>query len=105
DEIKLSIGDMIKTTKAELCTEFSNTSEIRFSKANFKSILYNLITNAIKYRHPERFPKLCLQFMREERFIVLIVKDNGLGIPENQKEKIFTMFKRLHDHVEGSGVG
>ncbi|MBX9852239.1 MAG: HAMP domain-containing histidine kinase [Cytophagaceae bacterium] len=33
------------------------------------------------------------------------VTDNGLGIKEDQKEKIFGMFKRAHDHVEGTGVG
>ena len=105
NEIKLSIGDMIKTTRAELQTEFCDKAEIKFSKANFKSILYNLISNAIKYRHPERFPKLHVKFIKDGKFNILVIKDNGLGIPENQKEKIFTMFKRLHDHVEGSGVG
>jgi light-regulated signal transduction histidine kinase (bacteriophytochrome) len=33
------------------------------------------------------------------------IKDNRLGIPEKHKDKIFSMFKRFHDHVEGSGVG
>ena len=105
EEIKISIGDMIRNTNTQVQTEFFDNPEIRFSKANFKSILYNLISNAIKYRHPERFPQLDLKFMRDGKFIVVVVKDNGLGIPESQKEKIFTMFKRLHDHVEGSGVG
>ncbi|CAN5473578.1 hypothetical protein BH23BAC1_BH23BAC1_20760 [soil metagenome] len=31
--------------------------------------------------------------------------DNGLGISDHNKEKIFNMFKRLHDHVEGTGIG
>jgi signal transduction histidine kinase len=37
--------------------------------------------------------------------MVLLVEDNGLGIDLSQEDKIFAMFKRLHDHVEGSGVG
>jgi signal transduction histidine kinase len=36
---------------------------------------------------------------------LLSVTDNGLGMNEENKNKIFGMFKRLHDHVEGSGVG
>jgi signal transduction histidine kinase len=36
---------------------------------------------------------------------VLSVQDNGLGIPEGGIDKIFTMFKRLHSHVEGTGIG
>jgi signal transduction histidine kinase len=37
--------------------------------------------------------------------VVLDVQDNGLGIAENQLPKLFGMFQRLHDHVEGSGIG
>ena len=33
------------------------------------------------------------------------MRDNGLGVNLNQKDKIFGMFKRLHNHVEGSGIG
>jgi signal transduction histidine kinase len=36
---------------------------------------------------------------------MLLITDNGLGIPDNQKDKIFSMFRRFHTHVEGSGVG
>jgi signal transduction histidine kinase len=36
---------------------------------------------------------------------VLAVEDNGLGLSAKQQEKLFSMFRRFHDHVEGSGVG
>jgi signal transduction histidine kinase len=36
---------------------------------------------------------------------VFEVQDNGLGLSEAQQGQLFSMFKRLHDHVEGSGVG
>jgi signal transduction histidine kinase len=36
---------------------------------------------------------------------VLSVEDNGLGISEKNLDQMFTMFKRFHDHVEGTGVG
>ncbi len=35
----------------------------------------------------------------------LSVADNGLGIADNQVSKIFSMFKRVYTHVEGSGIG
>lgn len=40
-----------------------------------------------------------------DRFIVLEIRDNGIGIPEDAKEKIFSMFERLNDDLEGTGVG
>ncbi len=70
-----------------------------------RSIFYNLISNALKYRHPERNPVVDLKTEQLDDGILLTVKDNGLGISDANKEKVFSMFKRLHDHVEGSGVG
>jgi PAS domain S-box-containing protein len=105
EEIKFSIKDMIKTSQAEIFGDFCKYPDIQFSKANLKSILFNLVSNAIKYKHPERVPEINISCERTGSYVLLIVKDNGLGIPENQKDKIFTMFKRLHDHVDGSGIG
>ncbi|MFN6946356.1 MAG: ATP-binding protein [Cytophagaceae bacterium] len=36
---------------------------------------------------------------------VLSVRDNGLGIDPDKKDKVFSMFKRFHDHVDGTGIG
>ena len=36
---------------------------------------------------------------------MLSVKDNGLGFEPGFKTKLFSMFKRFHDHVEGTGIG
>lgn len=38
-------------------------------------------------------------------FILLSVQDNGLGIPEDKKHKIFGIFTRVYRHIEGSRVG
>jgi signal transduction histidine kinase len=53
----------------------------------------------------ERAPSIFVRTSKVEDFIVLSVEDNGLGISEHQLPKLFTMFKRLHAHVEGSGIG
>lgn len=76
-----------------------------FSKANFRSIVYNLLTNAIKYRAPERQAQVEIKFREDGKYNVLEVRDNGLGIKKEHHDKIFAMFKRMHDHVDGTGVG
>jgi PAS domain S-box-containing protein len=105
EEIKFSIKDIVKSSRAVINADFCQYPDIKFSKANLKSILYNLVSNAIKYRDHDRIPEIHISCHKAEGYVMIQVQDNGLGIPDNQKDKIFTMFKRLHDHVEGSGVG
>jgi signal transduction histidine kinase len=105
EEIKFSIKDIVKSSKAVINADFCQYPDLKFSKANLKSILFNLLSNAIKYRDHDRIPEIHISCNKTETYVMIQVKDNGLGIPDNQKDKIFTMFKRLHDHVDGSGIG
>ncbi|HXA00514.1 MAG TPA: HAMP domain-containing sensor histidine kinase, partial [Cytophagaceae bacterium] len=105
EEIRLSILQLIKETATEIHLELGECSTIMFSGKNFRSIMYNLINNAIKYRSPERKPEIIISASRESNYIVISVRDNGLGISESNKNKVFSMFKRAHDHVQGGGVG
>jgi len=86
-------------------TEDLQIALIHFSKKNLRSIIYNLLSNAIKYKS-ERDPVIIIKTERlEEGKVMLSVRDNGLGLDERQQGKLFQMFKRLHTHVEGTGVG
>lgn len=99
-----NIHDLIEKTGATITTDFE-VPELSFSKKNLRSIMYNLVSNAVKYSSPERKPLIQVSAKPEGEFVVLSVADNGLGIRASQKDKVFTMFKRLHDHVEGTGIG
>lgn len=79
--------------------------QLMFSKKNFRSVLYNLLSNAIKYQSPERDCIIQVETRLEEPYVVLKVEDNGLGMSERNQEQLYSMFKRFHDHVEGSGIG
>ena len=105
EDVKLSIQEQINETNARIDVNLSEINTISFSKKNIKSIVYNLLSNAIKYRAREIPPHILFRTKSEDQYIILLVKDNGLGIPELNQEKIFNMFKRFHDHVEGSGIG
>jgi signal transduction histidine kinase len=105
ENIKSDIQGLIKETDAIVHLDTSQCPLISFSKANFRSIVYNLLTNAIKYRAPERQAKVEIKFSEDHGYNVLEVRDNGLGIKKEHHDKIFAMFKRMHDHVEGTGVG
>jgi signal transduction histidine kinase len=69
-------------------------------------LLQNLIGNAIKFRDKNK-PLIHISAKRKEQEWVFSVSDNGIGIPEEYTEKIFEMFKRLHNKKEypGTGIG
>lgn len=70
------------------------------------SILYNLISNAIKYRALDRQPKITIKVSVDGDYAQLSVMDNGLGIDlDRYKDKLFGIYKRFHNHVEGKGLG
>ena len=101
-EIELSIEDKITSAKANISTHIQ-VEEIRFSKKNLRSIIYNLISNAIKFKSPERNPEIVIITSMEKDFILLSVQDNGLGIPEQEQANVFNMYKRVHENIEGLG--
>lgn len=104
EEVKHDIRNLIEQSGATFIEDYQR-EEILFLKAHIKSILYNLISNAIKYRSSERPVVVRISSFTEKGFFILCVKDNGLGLTKPQQAKLFTMFKRIHKHVEGSGIG
>lgn len=96
----------IATSGAELTSDFSRLPGIKYSKKNVRSLLQNLVSNALKYRYPDRKPIIYVHTEPlEDGTVLLTVEDNGLGIKEDEKERIFEMYTRFHTHVEGTGVG
>ena len=79
--------------------------EIKFSKKSLRSILFNILSNAIKYKSPNRPLEVTIRTEKSDNFILLSIQDNGLGIAKNDIKKIFGVFQRAHKHVEGTGVG
>ncbi|HEX8530191.1 MAG TPA: ATP-binding protein, partial [Cytophagales bacterium] len=54
---------------------------------------------------PDRPLRITVGTRLDNQRPVLFVTDNGLGIEEGKNDRIFDMFRRLHTHVEGSGIG
>ncbi|GAA4307273.1 PAS domain-containing sensor histidine kinase [Nibribacter koreensis] len=106
EEVKANLRDSIKNSNAEIMVGDLEFDSLSFSRKNLRSILYNLVSNAIKYKDPQRAPKITISSkIADNGDYVLSVTDNGLGIPAHQVSKIFAMYKRVHDHVEGTGIG
>jgi signal transduction histidine kinase len=80
--------------------------EINFVKSYLKSILYNFISNAIKYRHPKRKPSIQITTKEFADEIVMSIQDNGVGIDlRKHRQKLFGLYQRFHLDKEGKGMG
>ncbi|MEM7550173.1 MAG: HAMP domain-containing sensor histidine kinase [Bacteroidota bacterium] len=76
------------------------------NEAFIGNILYNLISNSIKYRARDRISQVDLETYKKDGKIVIKLSDNGLGIDlERYGNDLFKMYKRFHLHTEGKGLG
>ncbi|TPG58701.1 PAS domain-containing protein [Hymenobacter nivis] len=105
EAIRLDLAPLLTDTRATLLVDLAAVPTVSFSPKNLRSILYNLLSNAAKYHAPDRPPVVALRAYRDAGWVLLEVEDNGLGLSPEQQGRLFGMFQRLHDHVEGSGVG
>jgi len=77
------------------------------SRGELVRLFQNLIGNAVKYRHPERAPKIAITIEAGIDEWEISVADNGIGIASEYFERIFGIFQRLHtrEQFDGTGIG
>jgi PAS domain S-box-containing protein len=106
EEVKFNLRDEIENSNAIIFDDFSQVPLIRFSRINLRSIFHNLLSNAIKFRSPDRRPEIIFSSESADTDLILLkVRDNGIGIKEEDKSKVFSIYSRLNKDVEGTGVG
>ena len=103
-DVRLDLEPVIQSTDARLEIDVQ-AATVPFSEKNLRSVVFNLLSNALKYRAPTRPPHVALRTWAEAGHVVLEVHDNGLGLDTYYIDRLFGMFQRFHDHVEGSGIG
>ncbi|WKN33839.1 PAS domain-containing protein [Porifericola rhodea] len=104
EEVKSDVQNLIDKVKPDIKVKLE-VEELMYKRAHLRSILYNLLSNAIKYSAQDRHPVIEVSTYKEEETSILSIKDNGLGLSQEQQKKLFQMFKRFHNHVEGTGIG
>ncbi len=104
-DVLLDLAPLLAATGGQLDVDVQACSTLTFSEKNLRSVVYNLISNALKYHHPDRTPQVRVHCRAEAHYWVLEVRDNGLGLDLTPERPLFALFQRYHTHVEGSGVG
>jgi signal transduction histidine kinase len=104
--IKGNLQTEIQQNEAIIQNNFDSVATLFSIKPYIHSILFNLISNAIKYRDPARPPVIRIHTEKlTDNRVLLSVADNGLGIDMLYVDKVFQLYKRFHFHVEGRGIG
>lgn len=105
-KVLINLDSVILESNAEITVNIIKPFKTEFIAEHFESVLSNLLHNAIKYKQSNQPPRITIEvnYLSDAPFIA--ITDNGIGFdPIIQKEKIFGMFQRIHDHIEGDGMG
>ena len=86
--------------------QISVYEEINYNPAYLESILFNIISNAIRYCDKEKKPIITIKCYRENDFKIIEIADNGIGIDLKKYEnKIFGMYKTFSGLADSRGIG
>jgi signal transduction histidine kinase len=111
-EVKRQLEDMAERRRVEVRAD-PDLPALVLDPARLELVLLNLVSNAIKYSDPDKphsFVEIALT-NRDDGACAICVRDNGLGIPEDDQPLVFERFFRAHAHrdqelgVSGSGLG
>jgi PAS domain S-box-containing protein len=105
-DVMESVKEDINKSGIVVSYDFSKCNEVSYPSTQFRSILINMLTNAIKYRSHDRKAEVSITSSLDKDFVCLRFADNGLGIDlKKYGGKLFQMNKRFHLGTEGKGIG
>ncbi len=105
-KVRSSLSYQIIANQALIHDDFSEVDQVKTFRPYLQSILMNLISNGLKYRRLDVSPVITIKTLYKDNFVCIQVSDNGMGIDlEKYSDKLFMMYKRFHNHVEGKGLG
>lgn len=105
-KVKEILAEQIILNEVSFISNIPESAMINYNSAYLESILYNLISNAIRYRHPLRKPVITIKLEKINNADVIEVSDNGIGIDlERNADKIFGMYKTFSNNPESRGIG
>jgi signal transduction histidine kinase len=84
--------------------EVGELPEIQGDRRQLRRVLQNLLANAMKFRG-DAPPRVEVSAVRDSQEWVVTMRDNGIGVDPAQATRIFSMFSRANEQVEGAGIG
>lgn len=99
--------DKLSKKEVEISFDYNGLESIYTHREYYKELMINLISNAIKYNKPGGYVRV--MFFEDQDNYRIWVKDNGIGIGQEEQERIFERFYRVtksrNKEVDGTGLG
>lgn len=97
----------IAETNAEIIIQERDYPPVNGAFSQLGQLFQNIIGNAIKFHRPNDTPTIIIDMERNERYNIFRIQDNGVGIPRDKVDKIFSPFERVgnKEKYKGSGIG
>ncbi len=107
NKIKDFISNSIESKNVIIEADFSLAPIVKFSTIYLESLFLNLMTNSIKYAHPDRSPRIkIVTILLPDNKVKLTFSDNGLGMNMDRiKGRIFGLYQRFHNNPDSKGLG
>ena len=105
-EVAGTLISKIKEADASIRKDFRTCPTVYYPKPHLVSILQHLLSNALKYRDPDKKLAIEIKSKKAKGHVFLVIRDNGLGFDGiKHSEEIMKPFVRLHTHTDGTGLG
>ncbi len=104
--VEANLRARLQESNAQLIFKAKDLPAVKANRTHMVQLLQNLVSNAVKFKG-EREPIVEVDCTYDNELFTFSVKDNGIGITEENLKKVFDMFRRLHTHdeYEGTGIG
>jgi signal transduction histidine kinase len=110
----VGLGEVLSDVVADLATVLEerratltrgDLPTVRGDRHQLYAVLLNLVSNAVKYTPAATRPEVSVDAVRDGELWRVSVTDNGRGIPEEEREQLFELYRRGTRSVEGLGIG
>lgn len=102
NDVMMRFEEQVRLSEYNITVEVPSTSVGNWDRVRLEQVVANLISNAIKYGDKK---PIVIKLIDEEATATLIVKDNGIGIPQKNMETIFNRFERAVKSKDYKGLG
>lgn len=116
EPVEVSFGEIVRDTlailegpikAARVSVEFVDEGHrIHGDRVRLMEVVQNLVDNAVKFMGSQAYPQIRIGSISDDQnHPIFFVKDNGIGIDPQYRERIFGLFNKLDANTQGSGIG